>query len=237
MSLRTVPACMAALSVAVLAACTTPQERVQQHEDLLAAAGFVVRPANTARAAGGAGASAAAPLRPAHPWRRGRLSLCRSTGLQLPLYRQPGGLRALPPGAAAAAHARTAAADRRRAADECGPHRGQWLGLGHVGAGLLQVTRLIDRSGRTRVRHDDVSARAADAPDRAGAADGRRHRELPRPLGALDRQLGDPCRPAPVRHPDGPAAVGVRTRLRCRPVAGRHPDRPLRPAPYPRAAA
>ena len=48
MSLRTVPACMAALSVAVLAACTTPQERVQQHEDLLAAAGFVVRPVNTA---------------------------------------------------------------------------------------------------------------------------------------------------------------------------------------------
>jgi hypothetical protein len=34
-------------SAALLAACTTPQQRVQYHEDLLAAAGFVARPANT----------------------------------------------------------------------------------------------------------------------------------------------------------------------------------------------
>ena len=35
------------LTVGLLAACQTPQQRVVQHEDRLAAAGFVVRPADT----------------------------------------------------------------------------------------------------------------------------------------------------------------------------------------------
>ena len=35
------------LGVGLLAACQTPQEKVVQHEDNLAAAGFIVRPANT----------------------------------------------------------------------------------------------------------------------------------------------------------------------------------------------
>lgn len=38
---------LAAASTAALAACATPQEIVAQKEDNLAAAGFVVRPANT----------------------------------------------------------------------------------------------------------------------------------------------------------------------------------------------
>jgi hypothetical protein len=35
------------LAVCLLAGCETPQERVEHHEDNLAAAGFIVRPANT----------------------------------------------------------------------------------------------------------------------------------------------------------------------------------------------
>jgi hypothetical protein len=35
------------MSFSLLAACETPQERVEHHEDNLAAAGFIVRPANT----------------------------------------------------------------------------------------------------------------------------------------------------------------------------------------------
>ncbi len=49
MPMKSVPAAVAALSTGLaLSACTTPQERVQQREDLLAAAGFSIRPANTA---------------------------------------------------------------------------------------------------------------------------------------------------------------------------------------------
>jgi hypothetical protein len=36
------------LAIGALTACETPQERVTRHEDNLAAAGFIVRPANTA---------------------------------------------------------------------------------------------------------------------------------------------------------------------------------------------
>ncbi len=36
-----------ALAVGALTACETPQQRVTEHEDNLAAAGFIVRPANT----------------------------------------------------------------------------------------------------------------------------------------------------------------------------------------------
>jgi hypothetical protein len=35
------------LSVGLLSACQTPQQRVMQHEDNLSAAGFIVKPANT----------------------------------------------------------------------------------------------------------------------------------------------------------------------------------------------
>lgn len=38
---------VALLALSALSACETPQERVTHHEDNLAAAGFIVRPANT----------------------------------------------------------------------------------------------------------------------------------------------------------------------------------------------
>jgi hypothetical protein len=44
---RLATAMLLGMSVVVLGACQTPQERITQHEDNLAAAGFVVKPANT----------------------------------------------------------------------------------------------------------------------------------------------------------------------------------------------
>lgn len=48
MSPRSMPALAACLAAAMaLSACATPQQRVEQREDLLSAAGFTIRPANT----------------------------------------------------------------------------------------------------------------------------------------------------------------------------------------------
>jgi len=45
--LGTTIVCGIVLGAASLTACESPQQRVGEHEDLLSAAGFVVRPANT----------------------------------------------------------------------------------------------------------------------------------------------------------------------------------------------
>jgi hypothetical protein len=45
--MKSAPRLTLLLCVCVLAGCETPQERVEHHEDNLAAAGFIVRPANT----------------------------------------------------------------------------------------------------------------------------------------------------------------------------------------------
>ncbi len=44
---RVAVATVALLAIGALTGCETPQERVARHEDNLAAAGFIVRPANT----------------------------------------------------------------------------------------------------------------------------------------------------------------------------------------------
>ena len=46
-TLRSATACAALVGIGLLSACQTQQQIIAQHEDKLAAAGFIVRPANT----------------------------------------------------------------------------------------------------------------------------------------------------------------------------------------------
>jgi len=77
-----------------VAGCATQQERVSQKEDTLAAAGFIVRPANTPER------QAMLNRLPAHHFvqrarRHRELRLCRPAGVPLPVRRLAAGIRSV----------------------------------------------------------------------------------------------------------------------------------------------
>ena len=108
----------------VMSACAN---QVQNKEDMLAAAGFTLVPANTPQR------QAALTAMPAHkfvhrvPRQRGGLYLCRSDDLRLPVLRQSSCIRPLPRECVPAKPGQRAGDDRSDEPD----------GLGHLGARLV----------------------------------------------------------------------------------------------------